>query len=230
MSIAGRFIAPPGSSRPGGRKGWIALGKCLFSASPRSGCDKRKMPATKMRQYGAIGAVLAVGLLTGWVVRGVASQPHYALTIANYEDWRLSCTQQPPAAAACQLAQEVADRKTRTTIVRLVLWHQKDAPTVSIVVPVNVLLPAGIGVRVDSNPAKTYPYTTCDQGGCLASIFADKTLYDSLVRASQIHVVVTSLAGKSVEIALSSKGLRDGADNLKDTEADSRSWFRRAFL
>jgi invasion protein IalB len=188
------------------------------------------MAAAKKRQYGWIVGIAAIGVLIGWVVRGAVNQPHYVLTISNYQDWRLSCNQQAGADAACQLTQEVIDRKTRTSIVRLVLWHQKGSPMVSLVVPVNVLLPPGIGLGVGKKPVKTIAYKTCDQGGCLASVAADQALYDAVVNASEIHVVIASLAGKSVQIALSSKGLHDGENAMRDTEADSRSWLRRALL
>jgi invasion protein IalB len=101
---------------------------------------------------------------------------------------------------------------------------------VAIVVPVNVLLPPGLGLRINDGPPKKIAYKTCDQNGCIASLAADETLYNAIAGAAQISVVVTSLDGKSVQIALSPKGLNNGTRGMSEAEGKRHSWLRRAFL
>lgn len=184
------------------------------------------MNVTFSPQFKLVVAVLTAFLL-GWLVRGVATDPHDAATISTYDDWRLACPPRAQPDAPCQLSQNILNVKTRTPILRVTLWRQKDKPMAGIVVPYNVLLPPGVGFKLDDGAAKTYPYTTCDQGGCVASVALETSYYRSLVHASKISVVVTTLSGKAVNVALSSKGLSAAAGAMAEAESGRTSWLRR---
>jgi invasion protein IalB len=177
-----------------------------------------------------IVGVFAVGLLLGWIVRGISVQSHDALTVATYGDWRLTCPPRATLDAPCRITQSILDKKSGSTLVQFAQWKQKDTPVLAIVVPFNVLLPPGIGLQIGDKPAKNYPYKTCDQNGCIATIAADEALYDALDHATQIRVIVGSLNGKAYAIALSARGLSDAASAMSDAEGKRHSWFRRAFL
>jgi invasion protein IalB len=58
-----------------------------------------------------VGVVaLLVGLLLGWMVRGVATYNVHAAQVATYEDWRVACPSADNKDAACELSSDLVDK------------------------------------------------------------------------------------------------------------------------
>src|SRR5579872_4244559 len=96
------------------------------------------------------GAALLVGLLLGWMVRGVATYNVHAATIANYEDWHVACPASEVKEGACELSTDVIDKSgaTPNTIARASISTVKDGKQVlAFVLPFGVALEAGMGLR-----------------------------------------------------------------------------------
>jgi len=118
------------------------------------------------------GAALLVGLLLGWMVRGVATYNTHQASIATYDDWRVAC----PAAEAtaenkdahCELSTDVMD-KTQTTpnaVARATITIDKDnKQLIGFVLPFGVALEAGMGLKIGKDPVKVYQYRTCNAIG-----------------------------------------------------------------
>ncbi len=181
-------------------------------------------------RIGFIAAIFAAGLLSGWLLRGLTTQPHDAFTVATYGDWRLSCPPRALADMPCQISQELVSGRRRGILLRVSLWHAKDKPVVVMVAPHDVLLTKGIGLKVGNAQPKTIAYKACGPAGCVANVVGDSVLFDSIVDAPTLQVTLTSLKGKPVALNLSTKGLSDAASAMRSAENRRHSWLRRTFL
>ena len=174
--------------------------------------------------------VLALGLVLGWLARGVLGAPHDALTVATYGDWRLTCPPRAETDKSCMLSQNVVDQQTQAVVMQVALSHQKAKPVIEIVVPLNKLLPPGVGLHVGDAAVKTVAYRSCNNGACFADVTGDKALFDSMLGAAQLGIEVTELSGTATTTTLSTTGLKDAAAAMRNADSKRHSWLRRAFL
>jgi len=192
--------------------------------------NEKTVMTDQMRTWlmrGVIALVfLILGVALGWILRGPGGDSDVG-RIMVYDDWRLVCPKDSDATASCQLATELVDQRSGTPLAQLALARINDKPTLSVRVPLTVLIPVGVGLQFGSD-TKTYQYSTCSQVGCFAFVPADDKLLDQLKGASTVSVVVTvSQNGKSAALPMSTKGYSDGLKALNNIEGRRHSWWRR---
>lgn len=203
----------------------------------RWGKSRPSQPKTKslamtdpMRTWlmrGVIALVfLVLGVILGWALRGPGLGSDVG-RIMVYQDWRLACPSDNDSKASCQLATELVDQKSGTPLAQLALQRLDDKRTLSIRVPLTVLIPAGVGLQMGSD-TKTYQYATCVPSGCFAFVPVDDKFLDTLNGAQTVSLVVTvSQNGKSAALPMSIRGYTDGMKALNIIEARRHSWWRR---
>jgi invasion protein IalB len=177
------------------------------------------------------GALLLVGLVVGWMVRGVATYNPKAGMVATYDDWRVACPGAEIKQAACELVTDVIDKAQGNPVARVtVTTDPKDNKRVlGFTLPYGVALTAGMGLVVGKDPVKVYPYRTCNTVGCIAVTDFDDKLAASLKAAPDARVMFASLDGKPVAVAMSLKGFKTALGVYKSAEAKRHSWFWRLF-
>jgi len=180
------------------------------------------------------GAALLVGLLLGWMVRGVATYNTHAASIASYDDWRVAC----PAAestpetkdAHCELSTDVVDKSqgTPNAVARATITIDKDnKQLIGFVLPFGVALEAGMGLKIGKDPVKVYQYRTCNSVGCIVTAPFDDKLAASLKGTDDASVMFAGLDGKPVSVPISFKGYQQSMSSWKGMEARRNSWFWR---
>jgi len=180
------------------------------------------------------GAALLVGLLLGWMVRGVATYNTHQASIATYDDWRVAC----PAAdmgpeskdAHCELSTDVIDKSqgTPNAVARATITIDKDnKPVIGFVLPFGVALEAGMGLKIGKDPVKVYQYRTCNSVGCIVTSSFDDKLAASLKGTDDAAVMFAGLDGKPVSVPISFKGYQQSMSAWKGAEARRNTWFWR---
>ncbi len=180
------------------------------------------------------GAALLVGLLLGWMVRGVATYNIRQASIATYDDWRVAC----PAAAVtpetkdahCELSTDVIDKSqgTPSAVARATITTDKDGKQViGFVLPFGVALEAGMGLKIGKDPVKVYQYRTCNTIGCIVTTPFDDALAGSLKGTDDASVMFAGLDGKAVSVPMSFKGYQQSLSAWKGLEKRRNSWFWR---
>jgi len=175
------------------------------------------------------GAALVIGLALGWAIRGVATYPAETQTVVTYGDWRTAC---PPAANKdqnCSMIEQIMDSRTGQSVVQVGVATTKGKITLSVNVPLGVLLPAGAGLVLGSDKPQIFPYRTCTQSGCIADLVLDHKGLASLAAAKDGKVLVAGLDQKAVAIPISLKGYSDAAQALHSAEQRRSSWLWRIF-
>ena len=176
----------------------------------------------------AIGAVLlVVGLIAGWFGHKAMSAPPDVPTVAVYQDWRVACPQSTDKDATCEVQQDVLDDKSHTELARMTIFRLKDANTLVVTVPFNVLLDPGIALGLGNDKPLVYPFETCNGVGCVVRIPFDETLAKSIAAAPQARILFAGLDGKPVGLPFSLKGFAEANNAFNSAEARRRSWWRR---
>lgn len=174
------------------------------------------------------GVALLLGLLLGWMVRGVATYNVKAANVATYDDWRVACPAAEAKDGACEMVTEVIDKQQQTPIARVTITSEKSGKQIiGFTLPHGVALEAGMGLAVGKDPVKVYPYRMCTQLGCAATADYDAKLAASLKGATDAKVMFATLEGKPIGIPMSLKGYPKALAAWKSGEAKRHSWFWR---
>jgi invasion protein IalB len=175
------------------------------------------------------GVALLIGLLAGWMVRGVGTYNSKAAMVSAYDDWRIACPAAETKDAWCELTTDIVDTQQRSTVARMVITTDKDGKQlVGFTLPHGVALEAGMGIQFGKEPPKVYQYRTCNTLGCIATTPYDEKLAASLKGAdNDMKVMFATLEGKPVVEPVSLKGYSKALAAWKSNEAKRHSWFWR---
>ena len=155
-------------------------------------------------------------------VIGSLSGPHMAaaqgVVRASYGDWQMRC-ETPPGAQAeqCALVQNVAaeDRPNLSLLVIVLKTADKRSRILRVVVsPLGVLLPAGLGLRIDDKDQGRAGFVRCLNTGCIAEVVMDDNLINALKAGQNATFIVFQTPEEGIGIPISLAGFGDGLDKL----------------
>ncbi|GJD97857.1 invasion associated locus B family protein [Methylobacterium iners] len=140
-------------------------------------------------------------------------------TVRNtFGDWQLRC-ETPAGAKAeqCAMVQYLAaeDRPNLTLVVIVLKTADNRGFLLRVVAPLGVLLPSGLGLKIDQTDIGRAGFVRCLTTGCVAEVVMDEGLIRQFVGGSQATFIVFQTPEEGVGIPLSMKGFGQGFENLK---------------
>lgn len=176
-----------------------------------SGLDR-----TKRSRVGRRPALASLSIAAALLAAGPAAAQG---TVRNtYEDWQLRC-ETPAGAKAeqCALVQYVAaeDRPNLTLVVIVLKTADNRGYLLRVVAPLGVLLPSGLGLKIDQTDIGRASFVRCLTTGCVAEVVMDDGLIRSLRSGAQATFIVFQTPEEGVGIPVSMKGFGTGFDTLK---------------
>ncbi|MDV2986533.1 UNVERIFIED_CONTAM: invasion associated locus B family protein [Methylobacteriaceae bacterium AG10] len=136
----------------------------------------------------------------------------------TFDDWQLRC-ETPAGAKAeqCALVQYVAaeDRPNLNLVVIVLKTADNRGYLLRVVAPLGVLLPSGLGLKIDQTDIGRASFVRCLATGCVAEVVMDEGLIKSLRNGSQSTFIVFQTPEEGVGIPVSMKGFGPGFDSLK---------------
>ncbi|MCJ2042111.1 invasion associated locus B family protein [Methylobacterium sp. E-025] len=157
---------------------------------------------------------LAGGLLGGL---GGAAQAQ-GMVRKTFEDWQLRC-ETPAGAKAeqCAMVQYLAaeDRPNLTLVVIVLKTADNRGYLLRVVAPLGVLLPSGLGLKIDQTDVGRAGFVRCLTTGCVAEVVMDEGLVRQFKAGTQATFIVFQTPEEGVGIPLSMKGFAAGFDSLK---------------
>ncbi len=162
------------------------------------------------------GLLAALALVLGFAT------PHAAHAQGEvrktFDDWQLRC-ETPAGAKAeqCALVQYVAaeDRPNLTLVVIVLKTADNRGYLLRVVAPLGVLLPSGLGLKIDNNDIGRAGFVRCLTTGCVAEVVMDDGLIRSFKSGKQATFIVFQTPEAGVGIPLSLKGFDTGFDSMK---------------
>ena len=132
-------------------------------------------------------------------------------------DWQIRCDTPPGAQAEqCALIQSVVaeDRSNAGLTVIVLKTADQKSKLMRVVAPLGVLLPSGLGLKLDNVDVGRAGFVRCLPNGCVAEIVVDDKLLGQLRSAKTATFIIFETPEEGIGFPLSLNGLGEGYDKL----------------
>jgi invasion protein IalB len=136
---------------------------------------------------------------------------------STHGDWQVRCD--TPAGAQseqCVLMQFVTaeDRENVGLTVIILKTADKKARIMRILSPLGVLLPSGLGLKIDETDMGRAGFVRCLPNGCVAEVILEDTLLDKLKIGKTATFIIFQTPEEGIGIPISLNGFGPGFDTL----------------
>jgi invasion protein IalB len=151
------------------------------------------------------------------LLAGVGQASAQGVVRSVHSDWQIRCDTPPGARSEqCALIQSVTaeDRANETlTVVVLKTADQKNR-LMRVVVPIDVLLPSGLGLKIDQTDIGRAGFVKCQLNGCWAEVIMDDNLLKQLRGGQTATFIYFKTPEEGTGFPVSLKGFGEGFDRL----------------
>jgi len=181
------------------------------------GCDARYVAAFAaacVRRCRVVGCACLAAL-----AMAALASPAFAQGAVKsvHGDWQIRC-ETPPGAQGeqCALFQSVvAEDRANVGITVLVLkTADQKSRLMRVQAPLGVLLPAGLGLKIDNADVGRAGFVRCLPRGCYAEVVMDDTLVGKLRTGQTATFFIFQTPEEGIGFPLGLKGFGDGYDKL----------------
>jgi invasion protein IalB len=136
---------------------------------------------------------------------------------SKHGDWDLRCD--TPAGATtqqCVIMQFVTaqDRENVGLSVVVMKTADKQARILRVLAPLGVLLPRGLGLRIDNTDMGTTGFIRCLPNGCVSEVLMDDALVNQLRHGKQAMFIIFQTPEEGIGVPISLAGFGEGFDAL----------------
>jgi invasion protein IalB len=132
-------------------------------------------------------------------------------------DWQIRCDTPPGAQSEqCALIQSVVaeDRSNAGLTVIVLKTADQKSRLMRVVAPLGVLLPSGLGLKLDNQDVGRAGFVRCLPNGCVAEVVMDDKLLGQLKTAKTATFIIFETPEEGIGFPLSLNGLAEGFDKL----------------
>lgn len=168
---------------------------------------------------GVSGRVAALALATVLAISVGAPQTVRAQGAVRsvHGDWQIRCDTPPGAQSEqCALIQSVVaeDRSNAGLTVIMLKTADQKSRLMRVVAPLGVLLPSGLGLKLDNQDVGRAGFVRCLPNGCVAEVVMDDKLLNQLKTAKTATFIIFETPEEGIGFPLSLNGLAEGFDKL----------------
>ena len=200
--MAGRRFAGPASGGAGaacqGIEGWAfsgtagtPLGRLAWLLAP------------------ALMAMLALLSADQALAQGAVKSVH--------KDWQIRCDTPPGAKSEqCALIQSVTAEDRANVGLTVIVLKTADAKSrlMRVVAPLGVLLPSGLGLKIDNADIGRAGFVRCLPNGCIAEVVMDDELVQKLRTGKTATFIIFQTPEEGIGFPMSLAGFAEGYDKL----------------
>ena len=160
-------------------------------------------------------ALAAAGLLALCVAATPVSAQ--GMVKSRYGDWEMRC--ETPAGASreqCALIQSIAaeDKPNVSLVVIVLKTADGRSRLLRVIAPLGVLLPAGLGLKIDNVDVGRALFVRCLPTGCVAEVVMDEKLLEQLKSGANATFIVFNTPEEGIGLPLALAGFGQGFDKL----------------
>ena len=136
---------------------------------------------------------------------------------SSHGDWQIRCDTPPGAQKEqCALIQSVTaeDRANAGLTVIVLKTADQKSRLMRVVAPLGVLLPSGLGLKLDNADIGRAGFVRCLPNGCVAEVVMDDTLLQQLRTAKTATFIIFETPEEGIGFPLSLKGFAEGFEKL----------------
>lgn len=167
------------------------------------------MPNTRFYLFGIGLAAALTALAAPAQAQGVVKSTH--------GDWQIRCDTPPGAKSEqCALIQSVTaeDRPNVGLTVIVLRTADQKSRLMRVLAPLGVLLPSGLGLKIDGNDVGRAGFVRCLPNGCVAEVIMDEKLTDQLKGGKAATFIIFQTPEEGIGIPVSLNGFSQGYDKL----------------
>ncbi len=136
----------------------------------------------------------------------------------TYGAWQVSCRTPPGAKEEkCALVQSVT-AEDRPSVGLTVVFYKaigEDKKLLRVVVPLGVLLPTGLGLKIDGQDIGNAPFLKCSKRGCIAEVVLQDEVIKKMMGGGTAMFIIFDTPEAGIGIPVSLQGFGDALANLK---------------
>ena len=138
--------------------------------------------------------------------------------IAQFADWQVVCRDPPPGSKkrACALVQSVTAEDRNN--VGLTVYFQRfsnGTRVLRVFAPLGVLLPPGLGLKIDGKDVGHAPFLRCHTFACYAQVVVEEPLVEKLSKGKTAIFIIFQTEEAGIGIPISLAGFAKGLARLK---------------
>jgi invasion protein IalB len=169
-----------------------------------------------LRRAGASRAGFIMGAALGVMVSGAALAQGVVKSV--HGDWQIRCDTPPGAPGdQCALIQSVTaeDRPNVGLSVIVLRTADQKSRLLRVLAPLGVLLPSGLGLKIDQTDIGRAGFVRCLPNGCVAEVVMDDNLVRQLRTGQSATFIIYQTPDEGIGIPMSLKGFGEGYDKLQ---------------
>jgi len=132
-------------------------------------------------------------------------------------DWQVRCDTPPGATAEqCALIQSVTaeDRPNVGLTVIVLKTADQKSRLIRVLAPLGVLLPSGLGLKIDDTDIGKAGFVRCLPNGCVAEVIMDDSLLKQLRNGQNATFIIFQTPEEGIGIPMSLQSFGEGYDKL----------------
>jgi len=159
------------------------------------------------------GTAILIAFLAAW--SGPAAAQGAVRSV--HGDWQIRCDTPPGAQGEqCALMQSVTaeDRPNVGLTVIVLKTSDQKSRLMRVVAPLGVLLPSGLGLKIDNNDVGRAGFVRCLPNGCVAEVVMDDELIGKMRNGQTSTFIIFQTPEEGIGFPMSLKGFGEGFDKL----------------
>ena len=134
-----------------------------------------------------------------------------------HQDWQIRCDTPPGAKSEqCALIQSVTaeDRANIGLTVIVLKTADQKSRLMRVIAPLGVLLPSGLGLKIDNADVGRAGFVRCLPNGCIAEVVMDDTLLGQLRTGKTATFIIFQTPEEGIGFPMSLGGFGEGFEKL----------------
>ena len=173
-----------------------------------------------MGRWARLAAALSFGVAGGVLALSAGDRAEAQGVVKNtFGDWQMRC-ETPAGAQAeqCAIVQNVAaeDRPNVSLVIIVLRTADRKSHLLRVIAPLEagVLLPAGLGLKVDQTDIGRAGFVRCLASGCVAEVVMEENLIGQLKGGQTATFYIFQTPEQGIGIPVSLNGFATGFDSL----------------
>jgi invasion protein IalB len=170
---------------------------------------RRALRGATQRKAILLGALLTLAAVGHALAQGAVRSVH--------KDWQVRCDTPPGAKSEqCALIQSVTaeDRANVGLTVIVLKTADQRSRLMRVVAPLGVLLPSGLGLKIDQADIGRAGFVRCLPNGCIAEVVMDDELIKKLRTGKSATFIIFQTPEEGIGFPMSLAGFGEGYDKL----------------
>ena len=176
-----------------------------------------RLPVFRAETVRTLSIAFAAGLLAAGILGAAPHAFAQGEPRGQFGDWQMHCDKPGGAKTEqCALIQNVTaeDRPNVGLSIIVLRTADKKQRILRVLAPLGVLLPSGLGLKIDTTDIGRTAFVRCLPNGCIAEVVIEDKLLDQLKTGKNATFILFQTPEEGIGIPIALAGFSEGFDKL----------------